>query len=197
MKSSLIYITVIAVLSFTSCGGSEAPSVADQKKSPATTEVSADMISLRIDSIRALDQALMNSSFDGAKATAKRLYQSANRFATDYPDNKKTADVLELSAKACDVMGKYEEAVNILHTLINDFPETEETPKYMFQKGMLLGEKMHKIPNAKAAFSDLSVRFPESQWSTDATSYVNLYLGKSQEETQQVLDSLIQANQNI
>jgi tetratricopeptide (TPR) repeat protein len=184
MKKTVFIITTItlAVL-VTKCNN-------QTEEDTSSTSIVADSPELiaELDEIKALDEKLMKAAQYDMQGIAKELREKAHNFANTYPSHSKTPAVLEVCAKSCEIVGKYDEAVNILHKLINEFPETDETPKYMWNKARVIEEKMGKIPNAKAAYNELIQRFPNHQMAIDAKYYIENFLGKTDEDILKFLD---------
>jgi len=179
-------ILLVTSIFLASCGGNgeKAPEQDDQKQ----TSVSADDIQAHLDTIKELDKKLITVNLNGTKKAASDLYNCAQRFVNKYPDHEKTPLVLELVAKSAEAKGSFEEAINVLHKLITEFPETELTPRYMRHKATILETKMNKVPNAKAALEALIERFPNSPEAEEAKLYIENYLGKSDTEIIQFLN---------
>jgi len=184
--SKIILLTFFSSIFISSCSSSE---VVDDKnvKIEEEKEDSEEIIA-KIDEIKKIDDQLMKASQEEMIPVGKHLYQLTQDFANTYPNHSKTPPILEVSAKAAEAMGKYDEAVNILHKLIYEFPETDETPKYMWNKARVIEEKMGKIPNAKAAYTELINKYPNHPMGIDAKFYVENYLGKTDEEILQFID---------
>lgn len=181
-----IFVIIVTLISFfTSCGTDATPTEETPKK---VEEVDSPEITAAIEEIKKIDDQLMKASQAEMVPVGKQLYQLTQDFANKYPTHSKTPPVLEVSAKAAEAMGKYDEAVNILHKLIYEFPETDETPKYMWNKARVIEEKMGKIPNAKAAYNELINKYPNHPMGIDAKFYVDNYLGKSDEEILKFID---------
>jgi tetratricopeptide (TPR) repeat protein len=185
MKNTLFLIGTIIFTSMTTSCGNNQP---DAEKE-LVTEVDSPELITELDAIKALDDNLMKATQYEMQGIAKDLRAKAHDFANAYPTHSKTPAVLEVCAKACEILGKYDEAVNILHKLIYEFPETDETPKYMWNKARVIEEKMGKIPNAKAAYNELINRFPNHQMAIDAQFYIENFLGKSDEDILKFLDA--------
>lgn len=187
---STIYFAVAFSLIMTSCGNE--PKTADTEVQKVE-EVDSPEVTAALDEIKKIDDQLLKAAQSEMLPIGKMLYEKTQGFANKYPKHSKTPAVLEVSAKAAEAMGKYDEAVNILHKLIYEFPETDETPKYMWNKARVIEEKLGKIPNAKAAYNELIAKYPNHPMGIDAKFYVENYLGKSDEEILQFID---EANKN-
>jgi tetratricopeptide (TPR) repeat protein len=176
------------LLVYTSCADDSSAETKTETVKPDSPELLAEL-----ENIIALDEKMMKAGQTDIKSIAIELHKKTHEFANSYPSHAKTPAVLEVCAKACEVLGKYDEAINILHKLIYEFPETDETPKYMWNKARVIEEGLGKIPNAKAAYLELVKRFPNHQMAIDANYYVENFLGKTDEEILKFLD----ANNNL
>jgi TolA-binding protein len=184
--SKIILFALFSSIFISSCSNTE---VVDDKNVKIEEEKEdSEEITAKIDEIKKNDDQLMKASKEDMIPVGKQLYQLTQDFANTYPNHSKTPPILEVSAKAAEAMGKYDEAVNILHKLIYEFPETDETPKYMWNKARVIEEKMGKIPNAKAAYTELINKYPNHPMGIDAKFYVENYLGKTDEEILQFID---------
>lgn len=184
--SKIIVLAISSSILISSCGNN---TEVVEDKNEKVEEVDTPEITAAIDEIKLVDAQLMKASQADIIPVGKQLYQLTQDFANKYPNHSKTPPILEVSAKAAEAMGKYDEAVNILHKLIYEFPETEETPKYMWNKARVIEEKLGKIPNAKAAYNELINKYPNHPMGIDAKFYVENYLGKTDEEILQLIDA--------
>ncbi len=184
--SKIIVLAISSSILISSCGNNNE---VVEDKNEKVEEVDTPEITAAIDEIKLVDAQLMKASQADIIPVGKQLYQLTQDFANKYPNHSKTPPILEVSAKAAESMGKYDEAVNILHKLIYEFPETEETPKYMWNKARVIEEKLGKIPNAKAAYNELINKYPNHPMGIDAKFYVENYLGKTDEEILQLIDA--------
>ena len=89
-----------------------------------------------------MDRKLLKADLSIDKDVAKELYDAANLFANENPLHEKAPDALELAAKGAEGIGKYDDAITILHKIITDYPETEKTPMFMYRKAIILGRKL-------------------------------------------------------
>ena len=97
---------------------------------------------------------------------------------------------MELGAKGAEGIGKYNEAINILHKIITAYPETEKTPMFMYRKAIILEENLGKPENAKAAYKALIERFPDNFLSINAQEYLDMdYLNMSDADLIKFLES--------
>ena len=185
MKTLILSLSMVT-MSLVACGS------ADSEKDSTKKEValSTEDVTEEINNLKGLNNNLIAAEPAQNFSAGKALYHSANEFVKKYPHHVKTPAVLELSAKGAEAMQQFQEAVNILDKLINEFPETEETPNYMMNKARIIEERMQKIEEAKVAYGELIQRFPESQMAKDAKMYVDNFLGKSTEQVTQMLDSI-------
>jgi tetratricopeptide (TPR) repeat protein len=184
--SKIIVLALSSSILISSCGNN---TEVVEDKNVKVEEVDTPEITAAIDEIKLVDAQLMKASQADMIPVGKQLYQLTQDFANKYPNHSKTPPILEVSAKAAEAMGKYDEAINILHKLIYEFPETEETPKYMWNKARVIEEKLGKIPNAKAAYNELINKYPNHPMGIDAKFYVENYLGKTDEEILQLIDA--------
>lgn len=186
MNKILILSLVVVSSLVTSCVRNE--DATNEKETTTKNELTVDEVTEKIDALKKLNEELIQATPSATNSKAKALYNLAYEFANAYPDHEKTPAVLELAAKSSEVMGNYSEAVNILHKLINDFPESDETPKYMLTKAMVIEDRLKNVAGAKECYLELIARFPENQLAIDAKVYMENFLGKSQEEQFEFLD---------
>jgi tetratricopeptide (TPR) repeat protein len=179
----VIYL-LATVLIFASCGTEEVKS--DEK----TAVLGALSLEDQFDALVELDKQLLNADLSIDTKVAKQLYDAANLFANENPLHKKAADALELGAKGAEGIGKYNEAINILHKIITGYPETEKTPMFMYRKAIILEEKLGKTENAKAAYQALIERFPDNFLSISAQEYLDMdFLNMSDKDLIEFLES--------
>lgn len=96
---------------------------------------------------------------------------------------------MELAAKASEIMGKPQQAINIMQKLVDEFPVTDETPKYMANIARL-HESKGDIEKAKEMYDQLLEQFPEDPMAIEAKNYIQNFMGKSEAEILMFLDSV-------
>ncbi len=179
----VIYL-LATVLIFASCGTEEVKS--DEKTAEPVPLSVEDQFSALVE----LDSKLLKADLSIDKVVAKELYDAANLFSNENPLHEKAADALELGAKGAEGIGKYNEAINILHKIITAYPETEKTPMFMYRKAIILEENLGKPENAKAAYKALIERFPDNFLSINAQEYLDMdYLNMSDADLIKFLES--------
>ena len=179
----VIYL-LATVLIFASCGTEEVKS--DEK----TAELGTLSLEDQFEALVELDSKLLKADLSIDKVVAKELYDAANLFANENPLHEKAPDALELAAKGAEGIGKYDDAINVLHKIITDYPETEKTPMFMYRKAIILEENLGKPENAKAAYQALIERFPDNFLSINAQEYLDMdYLNMSDADLIKFLES--------
>lgn len=180
MKKIVVILSMIALLS--ACGDSEK----DEKKEEINVEINADM---QFADLIKMDQELVNSDLSINLKVAEKLFTAAKNFSAKYPEHPKAIDALEMAAKTAESLGEYNDAINILHSMANDFEETELTPRYLYNKARILEERMGKKENAKKAYQELIKRFPNDPLSISAQQYLDYnYMDMSDEELIKMLE---------
>ena len=179
----VIYL-LATVLIFASCGAEEVKS--DEKTEELVTLSLEDQFEALVE----LDRKLLKADLSIDKVVAKELYDAANLFANENPLHEKAANALELAAKGAEGIGKYNDAINILHKIITGYPETKKTPMFMYRKAIILEEKLGKPDNAKAAYQALIERFPDNFLSISAQEYLDMdFLNMSDADVIEFLES--------
>lgn len=173
------HLFIIFSLSFLiiSCGEKEAENsveipvteenkIQDEQASPA--QEATDLKTLQD-----LDDQLVKNDLTIDLNVAKELYTRSIEFSNNYPKSENLELILSYAAKGAEDLGNYTEAVEILHKMANDIPESNKTAVYMYNKGKVLEEKMHKKEAAKAAYKELIKRFPRNPLSKSMKSYLS------------------------
>jgi len=177
---------IVLLLAFVAIGCSE-ETVKEEKVEEEVIEITPEMLFAELVD---LDQKLVNQDLSFNKKYAKEIFDAAKNFAKEYPNHEKTMDALEMAVKGAEGLGKYDEAINILHQLITDFDETDKTPSYMYNKARILEERLGKKENAKAAYNALIDRFPNDPLSISAQEYLNMdYINMTDAEIIEFLKS--------
>jgi tetratricopeptide (TPR) repeat protein len=179
----VIYL-LATVLIFTSCGTGE---VKPGEKTEELVILSTDD---QFEALVELDRKLLKADLSIDTKVSKQLYAAASLFTNENPLHERAADALELAAKGAEGIGKYNDAINILHKIITAYPETEKTPMFMFRKAIILEENLGKPDNAKAAYQALIERFPDNFLSINAQEYLDMdYLNMSDADLIKFLES--------
>jgi TolA-binding protein len=182
MKKVIYLIATVLIL--VSCGTEEV------KPDGKTEELVILSVDDQFEALVELDRKLLTADLSIDTQVAKQLYDAANLFASENPSHEKAADALELAAKGAEGVGKYNDAINILHKIITAYPETEKTPMFMYRKAIILEENLGKPDNAKAAYQALIDSFPNDLLSISAQEYLDMdYLNMSDAELIEFLES--------
>lgn len=139
-----------------------------------------------------LDQKLLTPNLSLDPNIADLLYTKAKAFIKNYPDNEHIETVMELSAKGAEGIGKKDEAIEILHKMMHEFGTSDKAVVYMYNKARILETIPGKENNAKAAYEEMILKYPDSQLAKDTRFYLDNYFGKSDEEIIQMLESQVQ-----
>jgi TolA-binding protein len=170
------HLLIIFSLSFLmlSCG-EKTVEKQDNAEDPVKTVEQKDPVQEAKDlkELQELDVQLVKNDLTIDLNVAKELYTRAIAFSKDYPNSDNLETVLSYAAKGAEDLGNYTEAVEILHKMANDIPESNKTAVYMYNKGKILEEKMNKKDAAKAAYKDLIKRFPRNPLSKSMKSYLS------------------------
>ena len=187
MKKIIYLLAIVSI--FASCGSEDANTedANTEEKPEVIVNLSPDQL---FENLKDLDRKLLKADLSIDKKVAKELFDAANKFSNENPMHQKAADALELAAKGAEGIEKYNEAINILHKIITEYPETEKTPMFMYRKAIILEENLGKPDNAKAAYEALIERFPNDLLSISAQEYLNMdYLNMSDAELIKFLES--------
>ena len=182
MKKIIYLLSIVSI--FSSCAS-------DGENTVQEPQVSVNLTPDQLfEDLKNIDRKLLNNDLSVDGKVAKELFESANQFASENPSHERAADALELAAKGAEGIQKYNEAINILHKIITEYPETEKTPMFMYRKAIILEENLGKPDNAKAAYQALIDRFPNDLLSVSAQEYLDMdYLNMSDAELIKFLES--------
>ncbi len=170
----ILFFSVLAV----SCGGSEKneeghySSKKEVVEELKVVETSPEQERTDYEDLLKLDERLIKNDLTIDQNVARQLYKSSMEFAKHYPNSEHLEKALDFAAKGAENIGDYEEAVVIYHQLINDIPESNRTPVYMYNKGKILEEKINKKDAAKVAYKELIKRYPRNPLSKSMKSYL-------------------------
>lgn len=186
MKLNVLIVVLMGVLFFTQCSSDESnEGAADETVTPSTEDVTEEL-----DYIKMLNEELVSGKQQNELVAATALFNASSNFVNNHPNHVKTPAVMEIAAKSSEAMGKPQQAINILQKLVDEFPETDETPKYIANMARVYEEKLGDLEQAKAMYAQLIERFPEDPLALEADNYVNNFLGKSEAEILMFLDSV-------
>ena len=142
-----------------------------------------------------LNSKMVKSDLSTDVVIAKELYTAGIAFSDTYTESDLKADALELAAKGAEGSGYPNRSVTILHDLFTNFPETDKTPNYMFNKGRILRDVMGNIPAGKAAYEELIARYPDHILSQDAKAQIETgIIEMSEVDLIKMIDSIEHAN---
>ncbi len=150
---------------------------------------SPEEIEKQLEYIKLLNQELTGGKPQNEIVSATALFNASSKFVNAHPNHEKTPAVMELAAKASEIMGKPQQAINIMQKLVDEFPVTDETPKYMANIARL-HESKGDIEKAKEMYDQLLEQFPEDPMAIEAKNYIQNFMGKSEAEILMFLDSV-------
>lgn len=176
---------IALVLLFSQCTSPVEEGSGEQDNAVATEDVSQEL-----DYIKMLNDELVTGKPENEVLAATALFNASSKFVNNHPNHEKTPAVMELAAKASEAMGKPQQAINILQKLVDEFPETEETPKYMANMARIYEEKLGDMDKAKEMYLLLIEKYPNAPLALEAENYMNNFLGKSDAEILMFLDSV-------
>ncbi|MCB9196653.1 MAG: tetratricopeptide repeat protein [Flavobacteriales bacterium] len=185
MKKLWIFIAVVGSMSLGSCGSESNEISSDEQVSPSTEDLTVEL-----DHIKKLNEDLMTADPIKAATAAQALFTASSEFVNNHPNHEKTPAVMEVAAKASEAMGKPQQAINILQKLVDEFPVTDETPKYLANIARIYEERLGDNAKAKETYDILIEKFPEDPLALEADNYVKNFLGKSEAEILMFLDSV-------
>ena len=170
MKHLLTIFTLSFI--FVSCGEesakTEGTEVATEVQQKNTGDEATDLML-----VQELDEQLVKNDLTIDLNVAKELYTRSLAFSKEYPKSADLELVLSYAAKGAEGIENYTEAVEILHRLANDLPESNKTVIYMYNKGKILEEKLKNKEAAKLAYKELIERFPKNPISRNMKAYLN------------------------
>jgi tetratricopeptide (TPR) repeat protein len=175
MKHLFILLSLTILLG--SCGESEdkkTESTENNNENNTTKETKDPALeSEDLTILQELDDQLVKNDLTIDINVAKELYTRSIDFSKDYPESENLEIVLSYAAKGAEGIENFKEAVEILHKLSYDIPESNKTVIYMYNKGKILEEKIKDKEAAKAAYKELIKRFPRNPISKNMKSYLS------------------------
>lgn len=178
------WVSIIGLgLMFSQCGSHE-------ENTAVVEEQNNEEITKELENIKMLNEELVAGDIQNEVLAATALFNASSNFVNNHPDHEKTPAIMELAAKASEAMGKPQQTINILQKLVDEFPETAETPKYIANMARVYEEKLGDNEKAKEMYNLLIERYPEDPLAIEADNYVNNFLGKSDAEILMFLDSV-------
>lgn len=117
------------------------------------------------------------SSDDNAAIEMLALYR---KFANDFPEDSLAPAFMVRAADLCINLGKSDDAVNLLDSIITLYPGYEDIAGCYFLKGYAY-ESAEKYDEAKEAYSYFVENYPDHYLAADTKVMIN-YIGLSPEE---------------
>ena len=117
------------------------------------------------------------TSDDNAAMEMLALYR---KFAADFPEDSLAPAFMNRAADLCINLGKNEDAVNLLDSIITLYPGYEDIAGCYFLKGYAY-ESAEKYDEAKEAYNYFVENYPDHYLAADTKLMIN-YIGMSPEE---------------
>jgi len=128
-----------------------------------------------------LEKSLVQTNLTINKLIADSLYKEALEFVALYPKSKQKEQALVLAAKCSDGLDLSTENIQLIDQLLLTFPDSENAPNYLYNKGKIYEEKLNDVSTAKTIYQDLIKRYPKSELAKNMLLYLD-FLNQSEEE---------------
>ncbi len=115
------------------------------------------------------------------KQKANDLISAYEIFATDFPEDKQSADFLFKAGDMAMNLNKPNEAISLFNRILGEYPDFDKIPQCVFLKAYIYENSLNDLGKAKLIYEEFLERFPDDEFADDAeVSLKNL--GKSPEE---------------
>jgi tetratricopeptide (TPR) repeat protein len=118
---------------------------------------------------------------------AVQLYDNSLLFLKKFPKSIKKEAVLVLASKSSDGLNMNQKNIALIDELLASFPNSQDAPNYLYNKGKIYEEKLSNLSKAKAIYSNLIEKYPESQLAKSMILYLD-FLEKSSKEKSEYLN---------
>ncbi|CAG5083135.1 tetratricopeptide repeat protein [Parvicella tangerina] len=184
----LFAVLMVFTLVFNQCASDETEETSESISPEEQKEMEQ-----QIEHISMLNKELTGGKPENELVAAKALFDAASKFVNTHPNHEKTPAIMELAAKSSEILGKPQQAINIMQKLVDEFPETEDTPKYMANIARLY-EVNGELEKSKSMYNQLIEKYPNDPFAQDAKNYLTNILGKSDAEILMFIDSVNSSN---
>lgn len=133
-----------------------------------------------IDSITAREQQLTRFSVGTNTEKANEIIDLYRQFATDFPEDSLAPVYLMRSADICLNLGENEQALDILDSLMAQYPGFEDIAGCLFLKGQAY-ENNEQYDLAREAYTRFVTEYPDHVLASDTRKMLP-YIGFSPEE---------------
>jgi tetratricopeptide (TPR) repeat protein len=118
---------------------------------------------------------------------AVQLYDNSLFFLKRFPKSIKKETVLVLASKCSDGLNMNQENIALIDELLASFPNSQHAPNYLYNKGKIYEEKLSDLTKAKAVYSTLIEKHPDSKLAKSMILYLD-FLEKSSKEKSEYLN---------
>lgn len=171
MKYTLLFVSAITVLTFSSCGGSGETGPNDS---------AADSHAIMITKIEAFHtQMSMSKNYNPQDAlTAMRMYSD---FATKYPDDTLTPEYLFLASDLATGTGNYQQAAEYLETILSRYTTYRKYEDAMFAAALVYDSYLENVNHggdrAIQLYEQVEAKYPDSYYA-EQSKVLKTYVGK-------------------
>lgn len=137
--------------------------------------------------LKTLEKSLVKPDLTLDLKIADSLYYSSLAFINQFIKSKNLENVLVLAAKCSDGLNLNIENIELINQLLLTFPNSENAPNYLYNKGKIYEEKLKDISKAKAVYVDLISTYPNSELALNMKFYLE-FLDKSKTEQLEFLN---------
>ena len=134
----------------------------------------------------ALENQIVNKDLSINKKKAEILFKKSIRFNQKNLNNKYSESVYVLAAKCSDGLNWNNKNIEIIDLLLQKFPNSKNRPNYLYNKGKIYEEKMHKIENAKNIYNQIIREYPNTEIGKNLIHYLE-FISKTDQEKLQFL----------
>lgn len=132
-------------------------------------------------SLVSLEKKLVNKDLTLNKEVADSLFRRSLFFDSIFPESQHKEKVLVFAAKSADGMNENEANLKIINQLVKHFPNSKNTPIYLYNKGKIYEEKLMDTPTALVIYKQIVKQYPESDIAKNLIDYIS-FISKTENE---------------
>lgn len=130
--------------------------------SPSSSGNSKDALAEQIKSLETNDSTMDNPA---KLAELTGLYKE---YVKQFPKDPKAADYLFKAAQNSNVLGQYQEAVDLFSEFLKSHPDDKRADQALFVTGYIYENGLQQLGKAKEVFTEFLQKYPNSDLADDA-----------------------------
>lgn len=124
------------------------------------------------------ENCLIHQDLTLNRIVARSLIKQCDNFTSTFPKSIYLEETLVIAAKSSDGLNFNKKNINYINQLLEHFPESENAPIYLYNKGKILEEKLNDTLKAFNIYQTIINKYPNSEIGKSLPYYLDFIRNK-------------------